>query len=315
MRYAIRCVIGLTLFGVILINLDLGMLAESFRRISWATAGAALGLFVVSCGVAVAKWRLLWHRASWMHMLSANFVAQFYSLALPGQIAGEIVKSLRLGARFSDTTNVAASVIVDRATGLLGLLILGAVGASLSVRAIASEAVVVLLVSVAGVLVVLLAIAYRPFFAASSSLISRFGERVPLFEPLSRRSLELMKAWASLLGKPIVTGASILMGVVFQAVCIAVNIVVARGLGIDLSFADWCWVFSAVTVAVLLPVTVGGIGIREGVYVVLLGRLGVSSEQAVTMSMTVFGVSFIGVLIGAALEGAYHLRVREQPID
>ena len=56
-----------------------------------------------------------------------------------------------------------------------------------------------------------------------------------------------------------------------------------------------------VSVAMLFPVSVGGLGIREGGYVVLLAILSVSVENAVALSLTMYSIQLIGALSGFGL--------------
>jgi hypothetical protein len=47
-----------------------------------------------------------------------------------------------------------------------------------------------------------------------------------------------------------------------------------------------------------MPVTIGGIGLREASFVGLLGGLGVGSEKALVLSFCIFGLQIIGALTG-----------------
>ena len=53
-------------------------------------------------------------------------VGLLYSLILPDQIAGELVKAYRLGRGRPDAERIAASGVVEKACGLLGIAIVGA---------------------------------------------------------------------------------------------------------------------------------------------------------------------------------------------
>jgi hypothetical protein len=57
-----------------------------------------------------------------------------------------------------------------------------------------------------------------------------------------------------------------------------------------------------VSVATILPLSLGGIGIREGAFVGVLGFLGIGSELALALSFTILGLQLFGALIGAAID-------------
>jgi len=312
MKRAAQGLIALLLLWLVVRSLNVESLTASLGRLPIASVAKAALLFFVGCGLAVAKWRLLWQRATWWQMLNANFVAQFYSLALPGQLAGEVVKTLRIGTRFADTTNVATSVLVDRATGVLSILVLAIAGALFSTNAVAADAVVALNVMVMIILGVFYLVTRQSVIVVASTGLEFVGNRHRWFRAASQKFIELLSAWASLMAKPGTIVAAVCTGIAHQAVCVWINFTIATGLGVDIDFADWCWIFGLVSVALLLPITIAGIGVREASYVGLLGIFGVSIEDAVAVSVIVFGISLTGVLIGGVLELAHTRRTPRQ---
>jgi len=82
----------------------------------------------------------------------------------------------------------------------------------------------------------------------------------------------------------------------------------ARALGLELSLLTIGWVRSAVVLIAMLPVSLGGIGLREGAFLYFLTPCGVGQEQAVAYSFLVFivAVLFLGIL-GGIVEGRFWL--------
>jgi uncharacterized membrane protein YbhN (UPF0104 family) len=255
MKKVVQGVVALLLLWLVVRNLDVKAFADTLGRLRISSILAACTLFFLSCALAASKWRLLWRGATWTQMLNANFAAQFYSLILPGQLAGEVVKILRVGHRFSDTTNVAASVLVDRAAGLVGLLILAFGGALLSRSAVAADATLVLFVAVFGFVGILFAVTVAGIFRAASAVLGHLGDRYASLRPASRKIIEFLSAWASLMSAPRTILSAIALGIAFQAISVCINIIIASDLGITVDFADWCWIFGLVSIASLLPIT------------------------------------------------------------
>ena len=84
-------------------------------------------------------------------------------------------------------------------------------------------------------------------------------------------------------------------------------ILVARTLGLDLPFALAAVSAPIVLVATLIPVSVGGLGIREGGFVLLLGEAGISAADATLISLLSAGlvlISSAGVAAAAYLYDA-----------
>ena len=310
MKRVLQVLVALFLLWLVVHNLDAEALVVALQRLRFWPVAAAIVLFFLAWCLATWKWRLLWRKATWLEMLKANFAGQFYSMVLPGQLAGEIVKTYRLGRRFSDTAGVAASVLVDRATGLVGLLLLAFLGVLLSTSAAPAPAVVMLSVSAATVLCALFAITLPRVSDAATSAITRIGERYRLLRPVSAKIVELLSAWVSLMSSPRTILASVCLGAAFQALCVGANLIIAFDLGIEVGFFEWSWIFGLVSLALVLPITIAGFGVREGAYAGLLGMVGVSIEGAVAVSIVMFGISLLGVLVGGLFELAYSMRPR-----
>jgi len=55
----------------------------------------------------------------------------------------------------------------------------------------------------------------------------------------------------------------------------------------------------AVAIAQVLPISLGGLGVREGAFVLFLGPLGVEASQAVALGLLVYGLNLAVSLLGA----------------
>jgi hypothetical protein len=76
-------------------------------------------------------------------------------------------------------------------------------------------------------------------------------------------------------------------------------VIVSRGLGIDVSFYDIGWMRSAVFLLTVLPLTVGGIGIREAGFAGLLYLYGVDRPTALAMPVVLLAIQVTIGAIGA----------------
>lgn len=302
MKLILKILVGALLLGLVLRSVELSALFEAFAAMRLQTMAVAIALFLLSCGVAAFKWRLLWRGASWWQMLIANFVSQFYSLILPGQLAGEVVKTLYMGRRFVDTAGVAASVLIDRVTGLIGLLLIACGGALLSDSAIANKAAVPLAIVTIGFILILYLAAAPSAPRVIESMFSHHVQRYSWLSKSIRAIASFLSSWTLMVSRLGNTLWVIALGASFQLILICINLTVAQALGISVSFFDWCWILGFIAVALLLPITVGGIGVREGTYVGLLGILGIPSEKAVALSVLVFATSLTGAGIGAVAQ-------------
>ena len=84
--------------------------------------------------------------------------------------------------------------------------------------------------------------------------------------------------------------------------------ILGRSLGISVAPLEFFFIVPAVQLVTMVPVTINGLGLREGAFVILLASLGVPRESAVVLSLLwLAGVLLYGVLGGVI----YSTRVRE----
>ena len=93
----------------------------------------------------------------------------------------------------------------------------------------------------------------------------------------------------------------LLLAVVFQLLTVSVNLLVADLFGINVSYLQLLWVVAIVSLAQSLPISIAGLGVREGVYVYLLHQLGVSTSMALALSLVIFAMQVAMALTGGAL--------------
>jgi uncharacterized membrane protein YbhN (UPF0104 family) len=79
-------------------------------------------------------------------------------------------------------------------------------------------------------------------------------------------------------------------------------LVISAGLEMDVSFVDLGWMRSTVVLLTVLPITVGGIGVREASFGALLHLYGVDRSRALAFPLLLLAVQLMIGLLGAMLE-------------
>ena len=80
------------------------------------------------------------------------------------------------------------------------------------------------------------------------------------------------------------------------------QIVMGNAIDINIRFHEWCWIFGVISIIIFLPITIGGVGVREGGFVLILGNLGVPNEKALALSLSIFGLLISGALFGLIID-------------
>lgn len=301
-RLALKVAVSAGLLGWLLGRSDISKIWDSVGHLDSLVVAAALAIYGVAVVLSAIKWRLLLPEHSVWTLAAVTVIGYFYSIVLPGQIAGEIVKTYRLGKGRMGAERIAASVVLDKITGLLALAALGVAGIHLTGVFIPRPIVVGLTIFLVAGFVLMISLASGSVYSLARRACRAAGRAVPSSPNLSRHLILFVDAWRDFLARPLTVAASIAMGVVLQSLYVAVIMMIASGIGIHMQIADWLWVFVVVSLAVLLPLSLGGIGIREGAFVGMLGYLGIPAELALALSLTLFGMQCVVACVGAVVD-------------
>lgn len=293
--FAVKAAVTAGLIWLILRGVDLGAALERMAGLSAPAAIAAVGLLMLHCFVAGWRWRMIMRlfgpALPLRDSIRLFFEGYFFNNALPSTIGGDgvrIYRANRMGLPLAASVN---GVLLDRVTGLTGLVILVAAGQPLlyaHVEDISTRLAfaAILLAGITGV--------------AAMILARRIPERLlpaRLREPVHKLSEATHAAYLH----PAVSLPVLGLSVMVHGLIVASVYVIAIGLGLNVGLFESLVLVPAVILLSTVPVSIGGWGLREGLMVVALGLAGVPAEAALSVSI-LFGLAQIAAgLPGGAL--------------
>ncbi|HCE42147.1 MAG TPA: hypothetical protein DET40_01195 [Lentisphaeria bacterium] len=294
---AAKILITAVLLSVCLLNADVRMSIESlFSKIPYYNFLVAAALFLFAIAVNTLKWKLLLPQYRFSQMFRLNLIGRYYSLLLPGQLFGDVAKGVILGRLDRDYEKVAASIVMDKLTGLAGMLLVALLGLLSADRIVSVNTTTAVVAAIAVCLLLIFALRLNP----DSGLVAKMESATrgkAVFAVLAK----LFSAWHSYSGRKLILLACILLGVFYQLIGVLIIMLFAGSLDIVLPFVDWCWIVGILGIALFIPLTIGGIGIREGTLIGVLGCLGIAVEQALALSFADFGLYIVFALVGGVL--------------
>ncbi|MFQ6059482.1 MAG: YbhN family protein [Anaerolineae bacterium] len=308
-----RVVFSLGLLALLLRQVGVGQVVTTLKKAAPAPLVVALGLYLVGVVLRAYRWQgllsALGMAASLARLTVLYFVGTFFNNLLPTGVGGDVVRAYKLALWNRDSTGLArdgpgaaiaaSSVLVDRASGLLVLLAM-AVGALAFGYRLVTPALAVLILSVA-----------LGSFASVGLLLQagwwrRLRDRWPWLRSLAEREgIRAFYQSFSAYGRPAL-GRAFAISFAFNILLIAVNILLAWSLGVRVS--PWYFVLFVplISFSLMLPISLSGLGVREGAYVFLFAQAGVPAPLALAMSLLFYAVTVATGLIGGvlyALEG------------
>lgn len=290
------------------------VLAYDWRQV-WTQLSALPGwgvlflaaLFFATQFSGACKWRVLYPHAGVLRLYETVLVSHFYATVLPGQLFGEAAKVLYLLPKSGEKRplqgeQLAASVVVDKITGLVALLLLGGMGLLMSAERDRFSALFPAFGALLlGLPLLLFSLRLAPVRRLLEKGLSFAGSKGPRLLKWSGKLRAFLDAWTGFLRSPKRLAASLLMGIVYQGMIVLVNGWAGALLGVELSLWDWSWVCAFISLVLLLPFTIGGLGLREGGYIGALGLLGVASESALAVSLLIFALQLLTAALGGVI--------------
>jgi glycosyltransferase 2 family protein len=293
---------------------------EDFRSRTWQILTSAhpgwltAGFLVAGAGhlVAVVRWgiflRLLGVSITPWDTLRLSFVGLFFNTFLIGVVGGDAVKVVWLVAKGQRKTTALLSVVMDRMSGFGALILCSAVFMILRLEWLMRSAVVAGLIrAVFAYLLLVVGLMAFSFLVSARGLTSRLPARFPfrkIIIEFTEAYLQFVIAWRQTLL------ASLLSVIVLLAYFLTFYLS-ARAFGLHVPVTEFFALMPAVDIISALPISLGGFGVREQLFVTLLGDLwGVPAAQAVSISLGGAVLSMLWGLFGLVLLPAYHQAAR-----
>jgi uncharacterized membrane protein YbhN (UPF0104 family) len=298
---------------IIRVGVSAGILVVVFNAVDSAETWAALGsvgsgvllaatvLFLAQTPILAWRWRrivqLLDSNLTYSEAVRFSLIGRLYNQIMPASVGGDAVRAW-YGARSGLTATISAhSVLIERFTGLLSLLALTSVAATfLWFRVDVSFAWPGEYVAIAvGIMIMAGAVV-----ALASTRLRHW--------PVARHVFDLWDNTRIVLRDGRAFALLSLSAVASNILAIGVAMVIGGGLGLQLDV----WVYAVVVpIAILMtivPMSIGGWGVREGTIVFLLHLFGVPTPTALALSL-LFGVTLLFASIAGGGVG-YFLRPR-----
>jgi glycosyltransferase 2 family protein len=285
---ALRAIVGVAIVTFLVWHYDARSILRLLAREQPRYFAAAIAVYLSTLVLSAYRWRLLAAilrlNAPFTDFLVFRFIATFANTLIPGVAGGDALRAIYLGRRTSRLGEAVASVLADRIVGLIGLFWLAA-GAAILLKERGLPSVLTTVPILTGLITLALFLA--------SPLIIRFVRLMP--SRLSRYAgfiITYLEHRSALL-------AALALSVIVQSVLAVCQYLLALGIGIDAPLTLFLLFVPIAGVFASLPLTINGLGVREGAYLLLFGIAGVDRTNAIALGLLWFACTTIGALPGA----------------
>jgi uncharacterized membrane protein YbhN (UPF0104 family) len=288
------------LLAFFLSKLDFSHFWETLSGADLGYVSLAMVAYLVGQVISAVRWTVLSRPLGFNMGLSGMtayyFIGMFFNLFAPGTVGGDLSKIYYLTREGQQdgneswgaaTLRAAVSVVADRAVGMCVLVWLGAAGLLLFAHYRIQPAVRSATLALAGGLLL---------GGLCLPLITKYlpQDSHPL---VSKLRVALESYGRHLTAVPIAMALSLIVHLL-QA---WMHVVMGKALGMELPFSFCIILYPLVGTFAAIPVSFGGIGLRESGYMYLLVALGFASEKGIAFGLLLFIVVAIDSLLGGVL--------------
>jgi glycosyltransferase 2 family protein len=277
---------------------------------------AASALYVFASFLSTLRWKMfIPAQPGTRTLFSLYMIGTFFNVCLPSTIGGDAVKAYYLSrqlkknagilaeGQFEANHNVisVASVFMDRYVGLAALLAIGLTAFPFGYNMLEKTPVLWTM-----------PVMFLGFTIASIVLFKfRIGTRFKIM-------ITIHDYFEHYFGKKDVLVKGFLYSIIIQLSVIFTVYILASGMGLNIPFFTFVVFLPVIFLVTLIPVSISGIGLREGAFVLLFGIIGLAPDKAMTLSL----IWFISVILGSLWGLVEYLRfkhlfggnIKEEPL-
>ncbi len=298
----LRVIVSVGILAWLGSQMDWTHVAEAFRELHWGYWIAAVGLYVVCQLMCCVRWmwlsRPLGFQQSLTRFSSIYFVGMFFNLFLPTSVGGDAVRAVYLANGSGRKMAALLSVLLDRVSGVVVLVGLACFAAAFSPIELPRQFRFAIYGIASCVGIGLL----------SLPVLARIAQTLPEKNKIRRMIGRLRQSLAVLRSRPDILVGTTLISIVVQVLNAVLVWLIGLALNLDVPAVYYGVAAPMVTLVTLIPISLNGMGLREGGMVLFLGPAGATPANAVTLAFLWFLAQTTASLFGAViyLLGHFH---------
>lgn len=280
------------------------ILKESLNHSGWLIAGIILSYCKLH--TSMIRWKIILNaqglKMSWKRCFGIYFIGQFFNSFMFGSAGGDLIRAFYAAKEtHHKKTEAVATVFIDRTIGLLTLYMIAA--AMLIVRAnfflshYETHLPVLIMIGMIMAAVLGLIVVFNINRFNNWPFVNKI-KRYPTLVQTIKRLVNAIYLYRR--GKSILAWTS-LLSLAIQTITIMQCYCIGRCFQINIGFVDYLMVLPIIISISAIPITPGGLGIREGLFVTLFAAMAVSSAQALPLSLMVYFISVTWGLMGGLI--------------
>jgi uncharacterized membrane protein YbhN (UPF0104 family) len=302
---AAKLAVSVFLLVILFSRIDVDRLGSSARQASFAWLAVAFAVYAVNVLAGVWRWHLLL-QAQHVEMqrrtlLGSFLVALFFNNFLPSNIGGDVIR-IRDSAKPAQSRTLATTVVLaDRVLGLIGLVLVAAVGSTM-IAGVTGHVPSPIWPSWLWAGFLAMTIVSAPAVLAPARIGSLLRPLTVIHpEWVGERIRSITAALSKFRDRPAALAGCFAGAVFVQTSIVVFYAAIAYALRIPIPAWDLAVIVPMSFVVQMLPVSVNGFGVREATFSFYFTRVGLPLEAGLLLSLAGAALTMLFSLSGAAV--------------
>lgn len=294
-RFGLSAILILFLFR----KIDLGQVFGLMKNADLHYLSLAAFLFLLCNFLLLIRWDIIIKgldvHIPFSHVVKSFFIGLFFNLFLPSSAGGDVARSINLFSHTPHKARAVTSVLLDRLSGFITLILICAVSLILGYKYVNDSSifliVAVFLFILAGLILVLFS---RRIFLK----LSGFFSRVP---HIAKKLMSLSDAFILFRNRYAVIAFSIIISAMSQMLFFLMSYYIVKSFHAEVGIIYFLIFIPIISFITSLPISLGGLGVRDATSVYFFTKIGVKSSTALGLSLMNFvfltGIGLIGGIV------------------
>ena len=294
----LKVIVSLGLITFLINQVDFKAIVNILKNVDITMIIYAMILLTIQVFIATTRWQFVLKcqkiMLDYKNTLQILWSGLFFNQAMPSSVGGDVIRGYYLKKQGITLGRATLGVLMDRLFGMVGLLLLVVASLPLLFELINDS------IARSGVLFIALGISLALLFIFFTDKLPGNFSHLKIIRGFYSLSQEGRHCIAEHYNGIIILVISILI----HLISVIVVMIMATGLGINVEWGGFLLIIPLVTLMMVVPISIAGWGVREGVMVVGFGYLGVVPEAALALSI-LYGLLMLVVALPGGIVWAF----------
>jgi glycosyltransferase 2 family protein len=293
-----RLGISFLLLTLLFRKIDISLFSEVLRNANLSIFLVCFFFYIFLYIPLAYRWKLLLIvigiKVPIIRLFKTYLIGTFFNRFLPTTIGGDLARGFDLYRSTQMGREITVSIFIERFLGFTSLMIIAVSALCISYTSLRDLHLAWLVLGVAIVYFFVLLVLFLPTITINYDQILkkltlyRIGDKLNVIP----RAITLYRTSPSVLIK------TILLSLILQSLTIFIYYILSNALHLSIPLMYMFLFFPIINMVSMIPISLGGLGLREGMTIYLFQKIGVESAHAMGLSIAWYCIIILSGILG-----------------